>query len=870
MLAYCDGTDWIAMGRKQVAALNADNMPTGGLVGYWKLDETSGTTAADSSGNGNNGTMQGSLNATNDSVAGKVGTALKFDGVNDYVDTADYSFSKTDSFTFSLWYNPSNAGGDDVLFGKPDSGGWEYNLGSVGGNGLVFYYYNTSAAAGIYISKSNALVNDKWHHLVVTYDGSSAKTTMYINGTQAAVTTGVSGTLINRANKLHIGHGYYTAGSSYYAAGKIDDFRIYNRALDESEIQCLAGVGPCSLNMGLVGHWKLDETSGTVAADNSGNGNNGTMQGSLNATNDSVAGKVGTALKFDGMDDYINIGTSTILDGVSAVSVSAWVKTTDIGAIFTDHYSDSFWETVELGTDHFIVNSSNALGTRQMVSFAESIKDDSWHHVVGVWDGSDIELYDNGVLANTASAPSSPWNSARPFTIGARMSSVAPGTHSELEALIDDVRIYSRALSASEVSQLYCQGVPGKASYNLTDHVMQFCSDQGLHAMGRPVADPAASCSTIGDTCPDGSVYAGNLSGTDLFVPPADQSAGIAWNNGNSSGRTATGQTSVANGATNTANLITIDSDSGTGGMQPHQAAQLCADLNAHGHTDWYLPALDELHVLYANQGAIGGFTQLLYWSSTESSSNLAWRDRFNYVNQNANNKDDVYAVRCTRVGSPGGCSGPTGAEGSLTYSTVFGVMQYCNGTAWVLVGKVGVDPCAGSPAVGTVCGDGTVYAGLTPDGNVKMYVTRCDAGQSWNGSSCTGGRSTLPWNNGNASNKVGTGITNNNTGQANTTSLIAIDSNSGAAGIQPHQAAQYCADLNINGKTDWYLPARGENSVLYANGVAIGNYLVDGSYYWSSSEYDTGKSWGRRYSDGFSNTILKEDNKYVRCARHN
>jgi hypothetical protein len=61
----------------------------GSLAAHWKLDETSGTTAADSSGNSNNGTMLNGMNATNDSIAGVLGTSLDYDGIDDTIRVTD-------------------------------------------------------------------------------------------------------------------------------------------------------------------------------------------------------------------------------------------------------------------------------------------------------------------------------------------------------------------------------------------------------------------------------------------------------------------------------------------------------------------------------------------------------------------------------------------------------------------------------------------------------------------------------------------------------------------------------------------------------------------------------------------------------------
>ena len=96
---------------------------------------------------------------------------------------------------------------------------------------------------------------------------------------------------------------------------------------------------------------------------------------------------------------------------------------------------------------------------------------------------------------------------------------------------------------------------------------------------------------------------------------------------------------------------MTIDSDSGTAGTQPHLAAQYCDALIESGHSDWYLPAQDELNTIYGNKAAIGNFdtSGTRYWSSTESGNNDALPQRFSDGNQNYGNKGITYAVRCAR-----------------------------------------------------------------------------------------------------------------------------------------------------------------------------------------------------------------------------
>jgi hypothetical protein len=179
----------------------------------------------------------------------------------------------------------------------------------------------------------------------------------------------------------------------------------------------------------------------------------------------------------------------------------------------------------------------------------------------------------------------------------------------------------------------------------------------------------------------------------------------------------------------------------------------------------------------------------------------------------------------------------------------------------WIIT--TGLTECA---PIGSVCTDGTVYAGLS-QGSIPMFVTRCDAGQTWGGSSCDGTRQTNSWNDG-ATDYTTTSVIDQADGKTNTASLITIDSNSVVAGTQPHAAAQYCSNLVLHGHSDWYLPAKNELNVMYGNRTVIANFDESGTHYWSSSEYSFNFAWRQRFSDGNQNSSGKENSYAVRCAR--
>lgn len=167
-------------------------------------------------------------------------------------------------------------------------------------------------------------------------------------------------------------------------------------------------------------------------------------------------------------------------------------------------------------------------------------------------------------------------------------------------------------------------------------------------------------------------------------------------------------------------------------------------------------------------------------------------------------------------------------------------------------------DPCAGSPSLGQLCSDGTIYVGLSPDGNVPMFTTPADAGAMY-------------FNNGNNTGYIDVAADSDTAGSTNTATWASADSDSNSPGVQPHIAASYCFNLTILGHSDWYLPAADEFDVLHVNhnqGALSGT--VVGNYYWTSTEcfwtaacYKEGPIIGTGGGSG-----MKHFQNVVRCVR--
>jgi len=197
------------------------------LVGWWRLDEGSGTTASDSSGNENDATFEGSPAWV---ASGKFGGALEFNGTSDYLAAPDSESLDIngDQLSITAWINGEDWPAAEhivrkiadaaqspiyVLRVQPDS---------------VRVILSTSAA-NTTIQGTTALTRNEWVHVAVTYDGAQA--VIYVDG-QVDAAVAVSGQLNQSDNELRIGRG----DPGGYFIGMIDDVRLYNHALTEDEL----------------------------------------------------------------------------------------------------------------------------------------------------------------------------------------------------------------------------------------------------------------------------------------------------------------------------------------------------------------------------------------------------------------------------------------------------------------------------------------------------------------------------------------------------------------------------------------------------------------------------------------------------------
>ena len=209
-----------------ITSLSIANPAEDGLVAYWSFDEGSGKKAADVTGNRHDGEFEGDPKW----VAGKFGTALEFDGEDDHVTVADDdALDLTDETTWMAWFSPNDVLTSRRLMSKNDS------------IFVMFDFGNSKDSVDFLVKPDNNFAESKttdweigeWYHFAGTFDGKTLR--VYINGKLEG--EGANNMPIPPSDlDLWIGGDDYGRPTDHFP-GKIDEVRLYDKALSEADIQ---------------------------------------------------------------------------------------------------------------------------------------------------------------------------------------------------------------------------------------------------------------------------------------------------------------------------------------------------------------------------------------------------------------------------------------------------------------------------------------------------------------------------------------------------------------------------------------------------------------------------------------------------------
>lgn len=427
------------------------------LVAHWTFDEGAGSTAYDSAGS-NDGTVVGATWTT-----GKIGGALEFDGVNDYINMGNDNSLKPDlPVSITAWVKLDVQGHTHLIVGLDDRTTAYYGIWfAVGSSNKLSISYGDGGIKTISSRRTKKgtteLLPGIWYHVATVVKGATDMD-LYINGVDdGGAYEGTGGTLAYSADgDVYVG--VLTGDNSYYD-GLIDDVRIYDYALDADEIAELYQPASCEP----VAHWTFDEGAGPIAHD-SADGHDGTVSGNPVW----AAGQIDGCLDFDGNGDYVNFGDIDQFEfGNNDFAISFWFKTEgphnfggdqgDYGVVvgkYNYSWGRQWWfQQMPSGQIRFSTFYTDSLG--ESVDSQNGYKG-QWVHCAGVRKGANKYLYINGVLDNSGPCHDLTTGKSTQVIVGAIQD---PSKYYQFfNGKIDDVRIYRCALDANQVAQLYTDG----------------------------------------------------------------------------------------------------------------------------------------------------------------------------------------------------------------------------------------------------------------------------------------------------------------------------------------------------------------------------------------------------------------------------
>ncbi|MCF6472823.1 LamG domain-containing protein [Nonomuraea sp. MG754425] len=410
---------------------------------HWPLDEGQGSVAADATG-AHPATLQGATWTT-----GRNGSALSLSGGS--AQAAGPVTDTTRNFTVTAWARLTGTGGSATAvtqeggrtgafalqYSKPDNR-WALTVPGSDADGAPAVRALSSAAPRV----------AEWTHLTGVYDSAAGKVSLYVNG---RLESSVSARPWAATGRFTIGHGQAGGAAGDHWAGDVDEVRVYGRALFADEVADLVNSAAT-----LVGHWKMDESAGTTAADASGRTAPAQLEGGASWGKGWLSG----ALALDGVNGAAQTSKPAVATA-TGFTVALWARLDDLPAADATAVAQvgSAAAGFQLGYDkaqRWVFGMAEADTATAALVRARSTDVPGaleWTHLAGVYDplAGELRVYVNGRLS--ASTPHlSTWTATGPLHLGrTRAGGVLTGYW---PGAVDDVRTYDGVLGAEQIAHL--------------------------------------------------------------------------------------------------------------------------------------------------------------------------------------------------------------------------------------------------------------------------------------------------------------------------------------------------------------------------------------------------------------------------------
>ncbi|HET9233449.1 MAG TPA: LamG-like jellyroll fold domain-containing protein, partial [Candidatus Eisenbacteria bacterium] len=434
-------------------------VPSGGL-GWWSAEGNAYDRL-----DGGHGTPQGGVTFQ----AGKVGQAFAMDGLDDWVRVPDAPNLRPSSLTIEGWFQFTATSGGRILVAK--------TLGTGGLNSFALFYNGSSMLGGIsdlagfgpFVTFAFAPSPGTWYHLAYTFNDPANSQALYLNGV-LATSGSVTKSIAYDAHPVQIGAEFNNEILGGFFGGRADEISIYGRALTAAELQGIvaaSSAGKCdpptpvcaAIPTGIISWWAGEGNAGDRVDGNPGSLQNGDAYES---------GKVGSAFSLDGENDWVQIADAPSLRPAN-LTIEGWfvfrdpsraqiLLTKTLGAGTLNSYTLYFDGTSVLGV------VADATGFGPFLGIPLVPVAGAWYHLAYTFDDASNSqaLYVNGSLRASGSVTKSIGYDAHPVQIGAEYSNEVVSAF--FDGLADDLVLYARALSGSEIRSIYDAGASGKCA----------------------------------------------------------------------------------------------------------------------------------------------------------------------------------------------------------------------------------------------------------------------------------------------------------------------------------------------------------------------------------------------------------------------
>ncbi len=445
-----------------IATTTQAQIPTNGLIAWYPFTGN----AVDSSGNGNNGIVNGATLTTD--RFGNPNSAYSFNGSGQYISVPNSSSLTPTQITINSWVKALPQNSDMAILSKmnhTDASNYSYGfqIQSKPNDFLKTgwsYLGCTSGGLGTGFIGTNKISNDIWT-MVTTSITNTGACKNYINGrlVDSFISKNNPFAPCGSANsELRIGEWWQNDPQWYN--GQLDDIRIYNRPLDSTEVKALyheGGYASIPTN-GLIAWYPFTGN----ALDSSGNGNNGTVN-SATLTTDRF-GNTNSAYSFTNANGGISVPSFKALDSHYTISYWAYysssVINTSIRDLSQDWQNNGFFvmyrdlpNNLSYGTP-----GTNGASNNTSIESPSPLDLNKWYYITAIRNGSNLKLLINGKLQITGNNTVFGNIVAKSLFIGGDPNQVKQAPNAAFNGKLDDIRIYNRPLGSTEVEALYHEG----------------------------------------------------------------------------------------------------------------------------------------------------------------------------------------------------------------------------------------------------------------------------------------------------------------------------------------------------------------------------------------------------------------------------